>query len=287
MPKQETGLARHPSTSLAMSDELRATMIEIDKAAATGLSEMSIVVGSFEQAFQTSMAIQRLRELITDELVERFLMPIQNSPLGFLTDRPADKFTPPGYPIEVVRDCVIEGALRGIHATDNEMNIISNRMYIARNGMERKVREYPGLTDLALTPGVPQSVPAGPSGQPGALVPYTATWKLNGEPQHLSRLQRKLSDGTEVDERIPVRVNQGMIVDAILGKAARKMLAAIYALLTGSSALPDGDADDIGPRRLPERGSLKPEDVKPSESPNRGHDDTQLGLGLKHPKQEN
>ena len=44
----------------------------------------------------------------------------------------------------------------------------------------------------------------------------------------------------------PIRVNNGMGADAIIGKAYRKSYAWLYRTLTGQ-AIPDGDADDNTP----------------------------------------
>jgi hypothetical protein len=42
---------------------------------------------------------------------------------------------------------------------------------------------------------------------------------------------------------IPIRVNKGQSADAILGKAKRKMLAAIYSRITGTE-ITDGEVED-------------------------------------------
>lgn len=187
----------------------------------------------FQQAVRMAKGIAALREALTDQFVRHALMPLMNSPLGFLTDRPNDK----PYPISVVRDCCIEAAIRGFNWVGNEFNIISERFYGAKNGYDRLVREFPGLTNLALRPGVAQL-----AGDRGALVPYTATWLLNGRPMSLECQQVK--DGP--DERIPVKVNAGMGQDAILGKAERKILFRVHKRLYGSTFSESEGEPDIG-----------------------------------------
>jgi hypothetical protein len=68
---------------------------------------------------------------------------------------------------------------------------------------------------------------------------------MNGKECRLERIIKKTPDGGTHDGRIPVRVNKAMGVDAILGKAERKMLAAIRKEVTGSQHDPDGDVDDV------------------------------------------
>lgn len=173
-------------------------------------------VGRFERAFCLAAAMQRLRGLITHQMMAD-VMALQGTPLGFLTDRD-DRG---GYPVEVVKEVAIEATLRGLRLVGNEINIIGGRCYVTKQGLGRLVRSWPGLADLRLEVRSPKIE------QDWALVPCRATWTLAGQPQVL--------DCTG-ERAIPVRVNKGMIVDAVLGKAQRKLLARIYEQLCGDSA---------------------------------------------------
>jgi len=229
---EQNALAQRAQDMLAVPAQLAQTMAELDTVVSTALERVNSPAGRFVKAVQLSVAVQALRDLLPINMVERHIMPLQNTPLGFRTDKDN------GYPPQVVRECLIEAVLRGVYPVGNEFNIISAQSYVTKQGLRRLVLEYPGLANLEVTPGVPQMANG------GALVPMVATWTLNGEPQRLERTQYKLADGTVVDARIPVRVNQGMGAAAILGKATRKLYAAIYDRLTGQS-LPDGEADEI------------------------------------------
>lgn len=154
---------------------------------------------------------------------------LADTPLGFMTDRAtADK----PYPDSTIRDCVIEAMLRGAQPIGNEFNIIAGRCYLTKAFFERQLRNYPGLTSLRITEGVPATSPN------GALVPMRATWKLHGQTDELACID----DPQKGDSRIAVRVNSGMGVDAILGKAKRKLLARVFARITGSEWV-ESDAD--------------------------------------------
>ena len=177
-----------------------------------------------------------LRKLITNEMMQDVMM-LQGTSLGFRTD----KDSAGGYPVNVVKDCMIETVLKGGNMVGNEMNIISARGYFTKEFYTRKLREFPGLTDLVLSPSVPVLRDT------KAYVSYSATWKLNGRADRLDRIVRKV-DGVDVDSRIPVKVNSGMGDDAILGKAERKMRKAIYDYLTGSETS-DGDVSDVSDQR--------------------------------------
>ena len=210
-------------------DLARVETIVLEMSAAGGMGDG----GHFGRAFRMAAAINALHRAITPEMLKD-IMHLQGTGLGFLTDK--DSGT--GYDEKTVKLVAIEAALMGAHWVGNEFNIISARPYLTKNFFTRKLREFPGLTDLKLSPGVPVLM-----GDKGALVPYVATWKLNGVEMRIERLVTKLDDKRELDERICVKVNSGMGADAILGKAERKIKAAIYARLTGSD-LTDGEVDD-------------------------------------------
>lgn len=192
----------------------------------------------FFRTLKLAAGISALRRVITDEMM-REVMPLQGSSLGFRTD----KDTSGGYPVAAVKDCMIEAVLKGAYMVGNEVNIISGRAYFTKEFYTRKLREYPGLTDLKIKLGVPVLR------EGKAYVAASADWRLGGHPGRLEKAVSKIGD-RDVDERIPVKVNAGMSDDAILGKAERKMRKAIYDMLTGSETS-DGDISDSAAPRQP------------------------------------
>ena len=193
------------------------------------------------QTITLARGIRALQGVLKQGAVETYFLPLQNSSLGFLTDKPD------GYSWEVVRDCVIEAMLRGFRPIGNEMNIIAGRFYGAKNGFERVVREWDGLSNLEFDLGVPVL-----AGDKGALVSFRARWALDGEVMEL--LGAPPREGEFMDSRIPVKVNSGMGPDAILGKATRKMFARIYNRITGVKVI-EGEGEpgegEMPPRVLP------------------------------------
>lgn len=193
----------------------------------------------FMQAVKMAQGIAAMRAALTDQFVQTVLMPLMGTKLGFLTDLDHDK-EGRRYGLNVVRDCCIEAMLRGFNVVGNEFNIIAGGFYGAKAGWFRKVSEFPGLTHLALQPGVPYLN----QDKGGALVSYSASWRLDGKPMSLDCQYSK--DGeTVADLRIPVKVNGGMGADAILGKAERKVLYRIYQRVAGTTfGAGEGDADE-------------------------------------------
>lgn len=204
-------------------------IIEIEQAC----QDCSLVKLQTLSPIRRTLALARGMQTIRNHLVGPLMhdiMALANTPLGFLTDRKPGQTDKNGkelkpYSEAVIRDCVIEGMLRGASIIGNEMNVLVSRCYLTKSYFERSVREWPGLTDLAVTHGVPTRT----SSANHVLVPMRATWKLNGVPQEL-----RCDHSSDGDSRIPVVENAGMGADAVLGKAQRKFFARLFARLTGS-----------------------------------------------------
>lgn len=184
----------------------------------------------FLEGLKMASAIGQMRQML-DENMMAPVMELMNSPLGFRTDKdPAQIDRSTGkpnkpYALSVVREAVIEGMIRGVPPVGNCMNIIAGRFYVTKEGFIYLLKkEELGVTDLQRSLEVPKL-----QGE-GAVVAAKATWKKDGKPQELTRT-------------IPIRVNKSMGIDAILGKAERKLLAAVHAQVTGSE-ISDGDATD-------------------------------------------
>lgn len=198
--------------------------------AATGLFADARAAISFREELAVAQAINDMRAALTPEVMAP-LMALMNSDLGFRTDRDPMQGERTGrrvdpYPVDVVRECFIEAKLRGFRSVGNEWNIISGRFYAAKNGLRRKVLEYPGLTDYREVLGLPRVA----ADKGGATVHCRATWKRDG-----------IADALEDD--FPIRLNSYMGADAILGKAQRKLLARVYHRL-GGIMTPEGEASD-------------------------------------------
>lgn len=188
--------------------------------------------GEIAKTFALALAVQELRSAVMPLVPS--IRPLVGTTLGFRTDRDTSDKGP--YPDHVIADCLVEATARGLRWTGNEFNVIGARCYTTKEGYSRLVADLPGLTDLELTPTPPRM------SEGGAVVKYRATWKLNGAPQSMER-------------DIPTRLNAGMGADAAIGKATRKMLAAIHARITGSTqSFADSDAEDV-------------EDTKPAKTP--------------------
>lgn len=196
-----------------------ATITALDKAAQNGVIAQN-VASQFKKMFMLGAVMQELKKLLTPEVMQP-IMALQNSPIGFMTDRPC------GYDIDTVRDAVIEAAVNGVSVCGNEFNLLAKRCYVTKNGMKHKLRDIPDLYKN-VTPGIPKIM-----SDKGAVVRMHIDWTYRGK-------------HNTVDLDLAIRVNSGMGADAIIGKATRKAYAWLYEEVTGNS-VPEGEVADMEP----------------------------------------
>jgi hypothetical protein len=212
--------------SIVVSDEEALRAIETARGAWASEAQNMIV-----RSVQMADALATLRQWVTPEMLAKFRS-LSGSTLGFRTDRdPGTKaYTEKGeYNDAVMKDCIIEAAILGLEWVGNQFNIIAGRTYTTQNGMWWLVgRKSPGVTNVRVNCAVPRIATG------GAVVKARCDWKKDGVADF-------------IEEEIPVKVNDGMGTDAIIGKATRKILARAHRQIHGSVFVPEGDVDDTKP----------------------------------------
>lgn len=196
--------------------------------------------GDVTAALAVAESIADLRTQFEDPAIKARILALQDTPIGFRTDRDpkinrkTDRPTVP-YDWETVKDCVIEAMLRGLQIVGNQFNIIAGRQYITKEGFEYLIRRRQDVTLFQFTLGVPRNVNG------GVIVSGEASWHQNNTPRSLKA-------------ELPVKQNEHGGVDQTLGKATRKLLARCYTAMTGTS-VPEGDAEDADPAPQITQGS--------------------------------
>lgn len=201
--------------------------------------------GKITRAFKMAAGMKAIRAMITDQMMNEFVMPLMNNPVGFKTDKDPKrpqwdkknncykKIEP--YAMEVVKDCIITVMLKGGNLIGNEFNIISGQAYFTKEFFMRAIGNLPGVTDVVSSPGVPKL-----AGDGKALIRYGLSWKVNGVAACL-----KDADGNK-GRVFEIRTDSFSSTDQIIGKADRKAYAAAYRQIVGSElAPPEGDVDDV------------------------------------------
>lgn len=210
-------------------------------------------VNGFQKAFVMSSAIAIIREQLTDEYMAPIMM-LQGSSLGFKTDLDTIKEKDskgkwvtkkgPGYPLEIVRECLIEAIFLGLEVTGNQFNIIGENMYPTREGFGALLDKMKGLKKNFEYKNIQQ-----PAGQKVAYVTVNITWQPEGE-----YAQKQIVE-------FPIKSNEYTSYDALVGKAERKAKRWLYNTIKGTD-ISDGDVNDIPHVDITNKEDAKLEEIK-------------------------
>ena len=174
-----------------------------------------------------SKAISLIKERLDDKTVKAFSA-MQNTRLGFKTDNQQ------GYPIPVVRDCLVECLMVGVKPIGNEFNIIGSNFYVTKEGFTGLMNRNPNFSKLDIR----QEIPEYDHQNKRAIVKYSAIWNWRGNRMDTEgfvsvKLQYARSSGDCVTSD-----------DAIYGKAERKIRCRVWNISTGDN-LHEGDTEDL------------------------------------------
>ena len=178
-------------------------------------------VQGFEKSYQIANSIQFLKDNLTDEYMKP-IMSMQGSRLGFKTDKDKDG----GYPIKVVKECLIDAVLSGLEPYGNQFNIIAGNMYVTKEGYKHLLAKVKGLT-YSIKHGIPKV----DNSKQFAIVESVVKWNLNGEVR-----EEKLE--------FSIKGNPYMTADSYTGKADRKARAFVFNQVSDIE-VSDGDAEDV------------------------------------------
>lgn len=169
---------------------------------------------SFNSAFVISTAIQEIDRALTNENMKP-IMALQGKKLGFRTDKI--------YPLQPVKECVIEAVLQGLNVVGNQFNIIAGNMYITKEGYGFLLSQMKELR-------------------------YNISYSILEEKNNYADVQCKISwkiEGEEAKKQLetfPVKAGKYGTPDNILGKAERKARKWLYDHISGRETA-DGAID--------------------------------------------
>ena len=178
-------------------------------------------MAGFEKSFQIANAMAFLRENLTDEVMKP-IMSMQGSKLGFKTDKDQNG----GYPIAVVRDCLIDASLTGVSTHGNQFNIIGGNMYLTKEGYGALLKKVKGLKFV-----IKHSVPKVDASKTFATVDSTVKYTIDGATE-------------EETLTFSIKGSSYATADAYLGKAERKARAWLFNQVSDIE-VSDGDVEDI------------------------------------------
>jgi len=198
-----------PSTDMVagVKKEIITQLKEIQK---THSIASLVDMDQMEKSFMIAEGIGQMTNVFKENTeVCRLLTYLQGKKLGFRTDKE--------YPIEKVVECAVEALIRGLQLTGNQFNIIAENLYIPKEGFDYLLESLAGFVDFFIEWGDYET------DKGVGKVKYKATWKYKDKEDEMVGV-------------VPVRINSGMIVDAIYGKAERKVMAKVYKKITKSAA---------------------------------------------------
>lgn len=225
------------STALALSEQERTGLAVLDDVQRNcTLQAISSLSSQAERSIVLAKAITAAEQAL--EPFRTLIESLRCTPLGFMLDKPEQ------YEWPIMRRVIAEGMLRGARFTGNEINGISKRCYLTQAYYVRRCREWPGVSITLEMFGVPRQA----NGQTvvDCRIDYDHERpNAQGQPiRHQETYDRTATNA------IPIKVNDGMGPDAILGKAKRKAYAGLMEQLinrSGESWSPgtDGEVEDV------------------------------------------
>lgn len=179
-------------------------------------------LSGFQKAEVLSKTVVELQDRLTDEYMKP-IMKMQGLKIGFKTD----KDQAGGYPVGVVRNCLIEAVVFGVQPTGNQFNIIAGNAYITKEGYGYLLSKISGL-DFDIIHDLPRIS----QDKKSAAVESMISWSINGGPKN--------------EKKVPLAIksNEFMGADGVIGKATRKARKWLYEKITGIETS-DGDTQEI------------------------------------------
>jgi hypothetical protein len=181
-------------------------------------------ISEYEKSLLYGHYLVQIKNQISGKVLE-IVKDLMNTGIGFKTDKPT-------YSDEIIKNCVTQAIMHGLRIHGNEFNILGGNFYATKEGLERIVNRNPDLEKKIIikSRGFKKS-------------PETEIWALSYE------YEFKLKDRQEIKDDVTVYVrgkqgNYEIPLDAVLGKARRKVLKTIYNQMTQGFFLLE-DADDI------------------------------------------
>lgn len=207
------------SAAVAISDEQKQAFIAACKQA----GELQLA-DNVDYVFKASMAVQTLRNLLTESVVKQYFIPLMGTRIGFLTDRDKPKDGKPQTPYDwqTIRDCVIDAACKGLAPVGNQFNIISGSMYPTKEGFSILLKKI-GCKHI-INKGPDTSNPNAPT----AVIECGICYEYKGQKNKYTIIATP-------------KKNAYSSLDQLQGKAERKAKKHLYEYLTGIDL---GDADE-------------------------------------------
>lgn len=187
----------------------------------------------FDRTLAIACGLVSLYDAFTEDAM-LVLTSLAGTEMGFKCDK--------DYSAQVIKDVAIRALMHGANLHGNEFNIIANGCYLTQAYYMRKVKEYPGSTDLKIDIDTPEIVSE--KGKETLMrVGGYAGCKINGTVVEIyCRLHPKYGD-----QRMTVS-SYGADYDQAAGKAKKRIAQKLYERIAGVTLTDDSDAPEASVR---------------------------------------
>ena len=201
---------------------------------------------SLVSCLSAANAMYLLDQVLTDEVVRTYFIPLMNTRAGFLTDRNPAKAKrgqqpPTPYGISEVKSCLKDAILKGLLPVGNQFNIIAGSVYITREG----------YTFLLSKLGVKHRII--PCQKPD----------VNGCAVYSVRIEAATAQGERISYTNEVTLKRGQYdSDALLqGKAYARSVKSLWTYVSGLDSGDVAEDDCVGERVIED---TQAQEVEPS-----------------------
>lgn len=217
----------------------------------------------FMRPLVVAQALHELRGAIGPDVLA-VVRSMENTPLGFRTDRPPGGKAMP-YPDEVLRDCVIQGMLDGLGFSHNQWNIIGGNYYVTKNGWRKKLQDA-GCSQIVAQVEAPLPSEISEQGGGERSSKFTAPMAAHASCTHKGQTYSVSMAATpERDTRRIVSAygrDVGEAIGQMSGKAEATILRKLYHLccdipeVDEPEPIPEPIVIERGPESTPEQRDL-------------------------------
>lgn len=248
------------TNSIATREQLTTQLAQIQTEVNTLSKNNSLV-----SCLSAANAMFLLDQVLSDDVVRTYFLPLMNTRAGFLTDRNPFKTKrgqqpPTPYSIPEVRMCLKDAILKGLLPIGNQFNIIAGSVYITREG----------YTALLSKLGVKHRII--PSQMPDK----------NGCAVYSVRIEAVTAQGERISYTNEVTLKRGQYdSDALLqGKAYARSVKSLWTYVSGLDSgdvveddcvgervIEDGQAQEVTPSHDPQPQASQPQQPTPQAAP--------------------
>lgn len=223
-------------------------LIKIDQGLLDGIqaiiNECMPIASTTAQSISDSLVIanglNQMREFFKNDNVEKLVLSMKDSKLGFLTDRSPSaikkhnsnskkRYELKPYSYDEITEALLPLLLEGYRFTGNEINVLSYQGMAVKAGKHRRIIEYKGIEGFIHTVGTPQKE-EGDSGI--AKMKCQARWIISAK-------EYMIGYGDDLCI-VPVEYDKWSGLDKLIGQAESKLYSRVLTRILGKF-VPEGE----------------------------------------------